>query len=130
MTAALIERGKDFLYIFTHGLSGVICAIAGFILVIAWWMIFVKAGEYGWKVLIPVYGTFLQVKIVDGKGIRFLLLLIPFYNIYYHIHLCLKLAEVFGKSRRFGVGILLLPSIFVVWLGFSDLEYKSPDIKQ
>ena len=36
--------------------------------IIAWWKIFEKAGEKGWKALIPIYDIYIYYKIVGMKG--------------------------------------------------------------
>ena len=38
------------------------------LLIIAGWRILKKAGEAGWKILIPIYGIYMLYKIVDMKG--------------------------------------------------------------
>lgn len=38
------------------------------LMVIADWKIFVKAGEKGWKALIPIYNTYIMFKIVDMQN--------------------------------------------------------------
>ncbi|MBR1762543.1 MAG: hypothetical protein IJ731_04170, partial [Eubacterium sp.] len=38
--------------------------------IIALWKIFEKAGEAGWKAIIPFYNAYTLVKIVDGSGIK------------------------------------------------------------
>ena len=60
------------------------------------WKIFSKAGEKGWKSLIPISLT---------------------------IYLDCKLAKAFVKSSGFTVGLILLPSIFYLILGFGKSEY-------
>ena len=45
------------------------------------WKIFKKAGKPGWASLIPFYSTYVLFEIVYGKGIKFLLLLIPVFNV-------------------------------------------------
>ena len=43
------------------------------LLVAGWWMIFTKAGEDGWKALIPIWNTLIILKIVDATiGVRVL----------------------------------------------------------
>lgn len=44
---------------------GLACCI---IAIIAWWKIFEKAGEKGWKALIPVYNTYILFKICGLKN--------------------------------------------------------------
>ena len=46
---------------------GVICAVVG---IIALWKIFTKAGEAGWKSIIPILNIYTYVKIADGNGIK------------------------------------------------------------
>lgn len=36
--------------------------------VVACWRMFEKAGEKGWKAIIPIYNTYIMYKIVDMKG--------------------------------------------------------------
>ena len=49
--------------------SVIICGLVMFVLqVIAGWKIFAKAGEPGWKSLIPIYNTYIFYKIVGMKN--------------------------------------------------------------
>lgn len=97
------------------------------LLVIANWKIFTKAGEAGWKSLIPFYSTYIYVKLVDGNGWKFLLLLIPIVNIVYFIMLDIKTAKAFGKGTGFTVGLIFLTNIFTLILGFGSAEYIGPN---
>ncbi len=126
MLQTLIEKGKEFFYIFTHGLSGTFLAIFSVLLLTGWWMLYVKAGEQGWKIFIPFYRTYLLFKIAEGKGIKFLLLYVPLLNIYYYFRVHIRLALAFGKRKKYGLGMVLLPWLFVVMLGFGDAEYSAP----
>lgn len=83
--------------------------------------VYEKAGEPGWKVLIPFYNTYTMFKFVYGEkeGWRFLLLLIPVANIVFSILLCIELARSFNKGGWFAVGLIFLPIIFMCILGFS-----------
>ena len=93
---------------------------------IAMWNIFSKAGQAGWKVLIPIYNTYTFCKIVDGNGWKFLLLLIPFVNAVYAIILIFRLAKSFGKGFLFGLGLLFLSTLFTLILGFGSSTYIGP----
>ena len=44
---------------------GLACAV---IAIIAWWKLFEKAGEKGWKAIIPVYNTYILFKICGIKN--------------------------------------------------------------
>ena len=108
-----------------------ICLTAIYVLlIVANWKIFTKAGEAGWKSLIPFYNLYVLCKIVDGKGIKFLLLLIPIVDIVYLIILDIRMAKAFGKGTGFAVGLIFLPNIFTLILGFGDAQYVGPQGKQ
>lgn len=47
--------------------SGIIALAV--LMIIAWWKILEKAGEPGWKVFIPVYGTYCMYKVADSTGL-------------------------------------------------------------
>lgn len=87
---------------------------------------FTKAGEEGWKSLIPFYNTYTLFKIVYGNGWRFLLLLIPIVNIVIIIKLYLDMAKAYGKPAIFGVGLLFFNFIFVMILSFGSAKYEGP----
>ena len=108
-------------------IGSIIVVIIG---IVAMWRVFQKAGEAGWKAIIPFYNAYTFVKIIDGNGIKFLLLLIPIVNIVYSIILDVRLAKVFGKSSGFAVGLIFLNPIFMLILAFDSSEYLGPYVKQ
>lgn len=105
----------------------IIALVVWVLLVIANWKIFTKAGEAGWKSLIPFYSTYIYVKLVDGNGWKFLLLLIPIVNIVYFIILDIRTAKAFGKGTGFAVGLIFLTNIFTLILGFGSAQYIGPN---
>ena len=100
-----------------------IALAVGILMIIAQWRIFSKAGEPGWASLIPIYNLYVLYKITWGSGIRFLLLLIPLYNIILAIQTNIRLARAFGKDDGFAVGLIFLPGIFMLILGFGGAQY-------
>ena len=106
-----------------YSIFSLICSI---IELVAIWKIFVKAGEAGWKCLIPIYDAYIFFKIVYGNGWKFLLMLVPILNIVLAIAYNFRLAKCFGKGVGFGFGLLLLSPIFSVILGFDDSQYQGP----
>ncbi len=102
---------------------GAIIAVLG---IIAMWKVFQKAGEQGWKAIIPILNAFTLVKIITGNGIKFLLLCIPIVNIIYEIILMIKLAKAFNKSTAFGIGLIFFSPIFMLILAFDGSEYVGP----
>ncbi|MBQ1735350.1 MAG: hypothetical protein II038_10865 [Lachnospiraceae bacterium] len=101
-------------------------AIAMIAILIAEWRVFTKAGQPGWAILIPFYGTWVLYKVICGRGTAMFRLLIPFYNIYWAFKSMIKLAHAYGKGTGFGVGLIFLEPIFMCILGFGDAQYQGP----
>lgn len=96
------------------------------LLVIAWWKIFQKAGEAGWKSLIPLYNTYILFKISWGNGWLFLLGFIPVVSLVMTIIMDVKLSRAFGHGTGFAIGLFLIPNIFTLILGFDSSTYLGP----
>jgi hypothetical protein len=97
------------------------------LLIVAQWKIFEKAGEAGWKSLIPFYGGYVLFQIAGRNGLGFLLLFIPLVNIVVGIMLAIDLAKHFGKSAAFGVvGLFFFNVIGMLMLAFGDAKYVGP----
>ena len=101
--------------------------------IITMWKIFSKAGESGWKALIPIYNIVILFKISGVSPWLILLYLVswvPFIGwiipLALTIYLDCKLAKAFGKGSGFTVGLILLPSIFYLILGLGDSKYLGP----
>ncbi len=100
--------------------------IVAVLLIVAMWKIFTKAGEGGWKSIIPIYNIITLCKIADGSGWKVLLFLIPIVNVIYYIILMFRLSKSFGKGVLFCLGLLFLPNIFTLILGFGSAQYGGP----
>ncbi len=99
-------------------------SLVSILLIISMWLIYKKAGEHGWAAIIPFYSTYVLFKITWGNGWRFLLLLIPIYNIVLYIQTMIKLAHAYEKSTAFGWGLVFLNVIFSCILAFGDAQYE------
>ena len=88
------------------------------------WKVYNKAGQPGWAVLIPIFNLIVLLKIVEKPLWWIILLLIPIVNIVIAFIINIALAEKFGRTSGFGVGLTLLPFIFWPMLGFGDDEYE------
>lgn len=110
--------------------SAIVMGIIVILAIIAEWKVFTKAGEKGWYSLIPILREYKLVKIADGKGIKFLLFIIPIVNIIYGIIFCNRLAQSFGKGVGFTIGLIFLPNIFQLILGFGSAQYIGPKGEQ
>lgn len=125
---------------------GLIAFICWIIQVIAYWKVFTKAGEAGWKSLIPFYNFYVQVKICAPLTIFWIWLgctlascVLSFLGsnafvtiLSYAVSLAifvmtvfanLKLSKAFGHGVGFAVGLILLNPIFLLILGFGSSQY-------
>jgi len=105
-------------------------ALVLFIIVptIGLWKMFQKAGEAGWKSLIPVYCWYIMIRLSGRPAWWVILLLIPGVNILVGIGILIDFDKSYGK---FGLGeqagSILLPFIFIIKWGFdSQTKYLGP----
>ena len=107
--------------------------VVGILTIIANWKIFTKAGEKGWKTLIPIYNLVTLFKIVGinplwvlGYLVSIIPIVGPILALVLTIYVMYKLALAFGKDGAFTVGLVLLNTIFILILGFGKAEYQLP----
>ena len=87
------------------------------------WRVFEKAGQPGWAAIVPIYNVYIMLLVAGKPGWWLLLMLIPFVNIVIEIMVFVGIAEKFGKSGGYAVGLLFLPFIFFPMLGFGSATY-------
>ncbi len=104
----------------------VVYCIILLIIIIAWWNIFEKAGQPGWKAIIPLYNAYILLKIVGKPDWWLLMFFIPFVNFVFIIWTYNMLSKSFGKDEAFTVGLVLLGFIFFPVLGFGSAMYLGP----
>lgn len=100
---------------------------------VAMWKLYSKAGEKGWKSIVPIYNAVILFKI-SGLSPWLLLVyfavIIPFIGwiapIALNAVLAYKLAKSYGKDGGWAVGLYFLPSIFYMILAFGKSEYVGP----
>jgi hypothetical protein len=103
----------------------IVVLLIAVVTIAAHWKMFEKAGEKGWKSIIPLYNAYILFEIAGYNGWMFLLLLIPIVNFVILLLLSLKLAERFGKSTLFAVVAIFLFNPIGYWIiGFGDSKYK------
>ena len=112
------------------------------------WKIFTKAGEAGWKSLIPVYGDLIEYKIVWGMKWYFVelgcyvvlgsMIWIPFLGPILAVAACLVLvvmqvivnmqeAKAFGQDTGFAIGLMIFNFVFQLLLAFDKrITYSGP----
>src|SRR4249919_973303 len=83
------------------------------IAVIPYWVVFTKAGQPGWPALIPIYSTYILLKVVGRPGWWLVLFLIPFVNFVILIIVMNDLSKSFGHGVGFTLGLIFLSIIFL-----------------
>lgn len=104
----------------------VVALIIVVLIIVAMWKIYEKAGEAGWKAIIPFYNSYVAYSIFWGNGWLFLLTLIPVVNVVMGILLAHKMSKAFGHGIGFTLGLIVFPYIFRLILGFNSDEYLGP----
>ena len=104
----------------------IVCFLLAVICTIGYWKMFEKAGEDGWKILIPLYNSYIITKIAYGNGWKFLLTLVPIIRYIFPIMLAVRTAQAYGKSTGFGILKVFFPEICLLLLGFGKCDYEGP----
>ena len=93
---------------------------------VAAWIVYTKAGEEGWKALIPIYNVWVLLRIVGRPGWWLILFLIPLVNGVIWIIVSIDLAKSVGKGTGFALGLIFFAPIFYMILAFGDATYRGP----
>ncbi|MBR1853801.1 MAG: hypothetical protein IJ794_11790 [Lachnospiraceae bacterium] len=123
----------------------VIALVWAIIVIVATWKVFTKAGEPGWKAIIPFYNYYTQIKLCapvlifwiylgctivgsilngfDNTFCSILSLVASLAAFVMSVFGNLKLSKAFGHGVGFAVGLILLNPIFMLILGFGDSQY-------
>ena len=102
-----------------------IAMIAGVIMIIANWKIFVKAGQPGWAAIVPIYNIIVLLRVVNRPYWWVILFLIPVVNIVIAFIVIFDLGKSFGKSGGWSFFLLLVLSVIgYLILGFGKDQYK------
>lgn len=94
------------------------------LMIVSMWKIFTKAGKPGWASIIPIYNFVVMLQIAQKPEWWIILMFIPFVNIIIAIIIAVAIAEKFGKTSGFAIGMILLPIIFYPILAFGDAQYQ------
>ncbi|MBN1392905.1 MAG: hypothetical protein JW947_08900 [Sedimentisphaerales bacterium] len=102
----------------------------GIINLVAMWIVFTKAGEPGWAVLIPIYNGYVLARIGDKPGWMGILAclagFIPIVGLIVgwvlFIIISIGVARTFGKGVLFGLGLCFLSFIFYPILAFGSSD--------
>jgi len=127
-------------------LSIVLILVFYALLVVADWKIFEKAGEAGWKSIIPFYNIYITFKITWTTNAFWIMLacsavaaILPKEGFWALIAgACAltgsvimiidynKLARAFGHGIGYTLGLMFLPNVFTLILGFGSDLYLGP----
>lgn len=105
----------------------VVYLLVGLIALVGLAKMFMKAGRQWWEAIIPIYSTYVLLKIIDRPWWWLLLLLIPFINIIFAVIVSIDLAKAFGRGVGTGLLIIFFPFVMYPLMGFSDsYTYTKP----
>lgn len=107
-------------------IANIVSLVVVVLLIAAYWRIFSKAGQPGWAAIIPIYSTFVLLRVVGRPWWWFIMLLIPVVNIIFIIILVNDLSKSFGHGIGYTLGLLFLSLIFIPVLGFGGSQYAGP----
>jgi hypothetical protein len=111
------------------GIPGWFWPVYGIVMIIllaAMWKVFTKAGKPGWASLIPIYNVIVVLEIVGRPWWWLLLMFVPFVNLVIAIIVLIDLSKSFGHGGGFAAGLIFLPFIFYLILGFGSSTYRGP----
>jgi len=121
ITYLLAQADNDVLVVFWIFYVGVlVLTIAGM------WAVFVKAGQPGWAVIVPIFNLYVLCKVAGKPGWWVILCLLPIINLVITAIVAIDLAKAFGKGTGFGMGLWLLSPIYYPILGFGSAQYQGP----
>ena len=122
------------------------------IFVAAEWKILTKAGEKGWKSLIPVYNVFVSHHIAGMSHIWFILEVVTWilevilelvkglpswvvlafglftvvFTVVSELVHIIKMCSCFGRRTAFKIGMILIPGLFFLIIAFGRSKYQKP----
>jgi hypothetical protein len=104
------------------------CILLGIILqFIAWagmWKTASKAGQFGLLACIPIVQFFIWAIMAKKEPWWGILCLIPVVNIVFLVIIFNEISKKFGRGIGTTLGLIFLPFIFWIILGFGDAEYQ------
>jgi DNA-directed RNA polymerase subunit RPC12/RpoP len=125
--AATVSKFKSIFAKFFCSIMAVMLVVF-FVQLVSIWIVFEKAGQHGWAVLVPGYNMWVLAEIGDKPGWMGLLMFfsgfIPYIGLVVGLVLSfvisIGVAKAFGRGAGFGVGLALLPFVFYPIIAFSN----------
>ena len=124
-----------------------IIAILWAITTFAYWLLFMKAGESGWKALIPIYSAYKMYDLIWKGGAYIFIFIISVVAAIISTYLndnilaliiseamylavliisiiaALKMSKAYGHGIGFAIGLILLPHVFLLILALGKSQY-------
>lgn len=94
------------------------------LMVISTWVVFQKAGQPGWHSIIPIYNMYVMMEIAGKPWWWMLLLFVPIVGAVIYLLAMIALAQKFGRSLLYGLGLFFLPMFFFPMLAFGGAQYE------
>ena len=93
------------------------------------WQLFEKAGKHGWQTLIPFYNLYIFLQIIKKPLWWYLLLLVPFLNVFMYMLMLVELVKCFNRFKLWEQFLaVVVPFVYLPYLGLqSDMPYVDPD---
>lgn len=106
---------------------GSIMLILVIVMIVAMWKIFAKAGEPGWKAIVPIYNSWVFLKLGNQAGWWALVALIPLVNIVAVVFLAIAAYNIglkLGKQGWWVILYILVPFIWALILAFDSSKWQ------
>jgi signal peptidase I len=104
---------------------------------IGYWKLFEKAGEEGWKSIIPVYNLVIHLKIIGKPSYWIFYLFIPIINVFVGVGIIIDLLNCFGRYKFYQhVAGILFGFFYFPYIAFKpDVKYlgtvdELPELKK
>lgn len=94
------------------------------------WKIFVKAGEPGWKAIIPFYNCYVAYDLFLGNGLWFLAIfalcipIVSLFALFVGVMYLIRMCQCFGKGVGFIILAIFLSPVALAILAFDKSEYN------
>ncbi len=92
------------------------------------WQLFEKAGYKGWMAIVPFYGLHIMLKIIRKPMWWWIILILPFINVFVYMLMLVELAKSYGKySLGEQLAAVLVPFVYFPFLSLkTKLVYLDP----
>lgn len=120
-----------------------ICSPLLILWIVASWKLFKKCGREGWEGIIPIYRDYVLIQITGIQwwaifiliigyfttGSSFMGFILSLFTLFTRFCIYYNLSKKMGKDPiGFGIGLTLLPFIFIPILAFGSSEYRDCEV--